>query len=129
MINKNIVSEALQHTWPWYKTQTIPPVKPVNGQDKEISLLIHDIFGGEILKTPKKGSWHFYNRINGERFDFSHSSTDHGFIASHFDDIPSTPEEAYQYFDQTDYSSFYMKFILAFEELAGIQFHRTDYSS
>jgi len=129
MIHKNIVQEALQHTWPWHKTQIIPPDEPVNGQDKEISLLIHDIFGGEILKTPKKGSWHFYNRINGERLDFSLSPGDHEIKSSHFDDIQSTPEEAYQYFDQTDYSSFYMKFILAFEELAGVNFYRTEYTS
>ncbi len=35
--------------------------------DSEISTLIHDVFGGEILKTHKNKRWHFYNRINGEK--------------------------------------------------------------
>ncbi len=42
-------------------------------QTSLISLLIHDIFGGEILKTHKNKGWHFYNRIEGKRIDFTGS--------------------------------------------------------
>jgi len=44
-------------------------------------------------------------------------------------DIPVTQEEANQYFDQADYSTFYMQFIRAFEEILGLKKHRTRYST
>ena len=46
MVDKKIVYEALK------RSRT--PDDPTENQDSLISLLIHDIFGGEILKTPKK---------------------------------------------------------------------------
>jgi hypothetical protein len=32
-------------------------------------LLLNELFGGEILKTPLPNGDHFYNRIEGERVD------------------------------------------------------------
>ena len=60
MLNKNVIYEALKRS-----------LTPDPGQDSVISLLIHDVFGGEILKTHAKKKWHFYNRIDGERVDFT----------------------------------------------------------
>lgn len=33
--------------------------------------LIHSLFGGEILKTRLPAGYHFYNRIDGQRIDFT----------------------------------------------------------
>ena len=37
------------------------------------ALLVHELFGGELLKTPLPEGDHFYNRIGGVRFDFTES--------------------------------------------------------
>ena len=35
------------------------------------ALVVQDRFGGELLKTPVDGRWHFYNRVGGFRYDFT----------------------------------------------------------
>lgn len=35
------------------------------------ALLIHDLFGAELLKTTQPEGDHFYNRIGGHRYDFT----------------------------------------------------------
>lgn len=124
MLKKKIVQEALNRTWDWGFNPGTSPLNPANGQDKEISLLIFNLFGGEILKTPTKKSWHFYNRINGERLDFSKSKVGKIIKATRFKDIPSSPDEANQYIDQADYSRIYMNFVKAFEEILGLKRYR-----
>jgi hypothetical protein len=124
MFSRKIVQEALK------KTLTVDNATgrihdyTTNGQDSVISMLIHDIFGGEILKTHKRKDWHFYNRINGERIDFTGSETVESVEDKRFEDIPSTPVEASGYFDNTDYSTFFMKFVKAFEETVGLGQYR-----
>lgn len=110
MFNKNVVYEALK------RSQTSD-----RGQDSFISLLIHDVFGGEILKTHEKKNWHFYNRIDGEIVDF----TFEGKSAGIFENIPSTPDETCDYIDEADYSTFFMRFVRAFEETVGLEKYRS----
>lgn len=105
MFNKTIVYEALK------RSEQQDPVL-----DSQVSLLIHDVFGGEILKTHKKSRWHFYNRINGERIDFTRSRK----YEEKFEDIPATPDETHDYVDQIDYTNFFMRFVKAFEEIVGL---------
>jgi hypothetical protein len=119
MQNKSDIQEALKQTWAWENNLPAQKNISIKGQDKEVSLLIHDIFGAEILKTHEKKGWHFYNRIDGERIDFSNSKTRKQPEDGHFEDIPSTPEETCLYFEPVDYSRFYTKFTLAFEEIIG----------
>jgi hypothetical protein len=85
-----------------------------------ISLLIHDVFGGEILKTHHKKGWHFYNRIEGKRIDLTGSEMARSSDELAFEDIPSTPDETYCYFEDEEYSNFLMRFIWAFEEAVGL---------
>lgn len=49
---------------------------PAAGQCNVTSLLIHEFFGGELLKTPLPAGDHFYNRIEGRRYDFTASQFD-----------------------------------------------------
>jgi hypothetical protein len=116
MLNKNVIYEALKSSLTAYP-----------GQDSTISLLIHDVFGGEILKTHNKKKWYFYNRIDGERVDFTLKKKSTGMKV--FEDIPATPDETYDYIDQVDYSTFFMKFIRAFEETVGLEKYRTHLSN
>jgi hypothetical protein len=121
MINRSIVQEALKRTWVLDDTPGLTPDDAVKDQDSVISLLIHDIFGGEILKTHKKKGWHFYNRINGERIDFTRSETSNSSGRNRFEDILSSPDETHKYFEQEDYSTFLMRFVGAFEEFVGLK--------
>jgi ssDNA-specific exonuclease RecJ len=83
--------------------------------------LIYDIFGGEILKTHEKKGWHFYNRINGKRYDFAKSETGKFSNDNCFEDLPSNIDEIHNYFEQEQYSPFYMRFIREFEETVGLE--------
>lgn len=49
---------------------------PARGQCSVTSLVIHNYFGGEILKTKCSKGCHFYNRINGRRYDITASQFD-----------------------------------------------------
>jgi hypothetical protein len=128
MLNRIVVQEALRRS----QEPDIKPgidVKNNSGvQDTVISLLIHDIFGGEILKTHKKNGWHFYNRIDGERVDFSKPKNGQSIKSASFEDLPATPDETCNYLEMDDYSTFFMRFISAFEETTGLKKYQTAYA-
>ena len=89
-------------------------------QDSITSLLVYDIFGGEILKTHQENDWYFYNRINGERLDFTGSNLNKSKDNNVFEDLPTNPDEIYNYFAEEDYSGLYMKFIDEYEAVVGL---------
>jgi hypothetical protein len=95
--------------------------EPANGQDKEISYLINDVFEGDILKTPQGKGWHFYNQINGDRLDFSNPNMVKLDTDSSFKNILSNKKELYQFIDPNDYYTFYLNFIMAYEEILGLK--------
>ena len=120
MVSIRIVQTALKRTWESNKNQGWVHTNPKDNKSSLISQLIYDIFGGEILKTHKKRNWHFYNRINGERIDFSTSERKRLSYGNHFEDIPASIDEINNYFEQEQYSPFYMRFIREFEETLGL---------
>ncbi len=128
MFNKLIVRKALKKSLATDSRRRIRKANQASGQDSIISLLLHDIFGAEILKTKKNSRWHFYNRIEGERIDFAESISEKAIEINHFDDVPTTPAETYDYFDQVDYSNFFLRFVRAFEETVGLKKYRTHFS-
>ena len=128
MLNRIVVHEALRRSQELDIRPGSNQKKPVNGQDTVISLLIHDIFGGEILKTHKESGWHYYNRIDGERVDFSTPQKNKDIDVENFEDLPATPDEPCNYFEQEDYSTFFMKFIRAFEETIGLEKYQAGYA-
>ncbi len=119
MFDKYLVYEALKRCLASDANQNAT-VKYDPVQDSLISLLIHDIFGGEILKTHIKKGWHFYNRIDGKRIDFTTPDKVKSPEDIQFEDIPSSPRETHYYFEDEDYSTFLMRFIPAFEEAVGL---------
>jgi len=121
-----IVYDALKKSLAPESNKVSTPDDQVDVQDSIISLMIHDVFGGEILKTHEDKNWHFYNRIDGERLDFAGSKT--GRPGEKFEDIPATPDETSDYIDQADYTTFFMKFIRTFEETIGLEKYQPGYS-
>lgn len=116
--DRTTVQETLRQT---ISSDNFPGAGPFKeSQDTIISLLIHDIFGAEILKTHKQKRWHFYNRINGERIDLAEAETLNPVVENTFEDIPSSPCEASDYVAREDYLTFLMKFIREFEETVGL---------
>jgi hypothetical protein len=116
-----VVYKALKKSLTTDSERKPEPKFGTSGQDGLISLLIHDVFGGEILKTHTKKYWHFYNRIEGERIDFTRVKSQNADMLHEFEDIPSTPDEISAYFDQADYTTFFTKFIRAFEDTIGLE--------
>ena len=67
------------------------PDNPAAGQCSVTALVVQDELGGDILKTDVDGAWHFYNRIDGRRIDFTMSQFD---SPIGYDDLPSNRQEA-----------------------------------
>jgi hypothetical protein len=120
MFERIFLKEALKNTWALEIDPGSIAHKPSDSQGSVTSLLIYNIFGGEILKTPEKKNRHFYNRINGERLDFTRSDLNKSYEDYQFEDLPFTPGETHNYFVEEDYSSFSIKFIGAYEEAVGL---------
>ena len=83
--------EKLKTAWSNESSTTWSAEKPARGQCSVTSLVVHDLFGGEILKTQKRGGMHFYNKIDGVRWDLTISQFDYPIP---FEDWPSNRDEA-----------------------------------
>jgi hypothetical protein len=121
MLNMVIVRDALK--------RCLAQEDTAEDRDSLVSMLIHDYFGGEILKTRKKRGWHFYNRVDGLRIDLTRPEIDNSDYEKGFEDIPATPDETYCYFEQDEYNTFLFRFIRAFEEAVGLDKSRPVYSA
>ena len=81
----------LRGAWSTETSSQWRPDNPAAGQCSVTSLVIQDELGGKILKTDVNGAWHFYNRIDGRRVDFTMSQFD---SPIGYDDLPSNRQEA-----------------------------------
>jgi hypothetical protein len=125
MLYRKYIEEALKITWALdYKAVRASGSPPE--ESSAISLLVFDIFGGEILKTHIKNGWHFYNRIGGECIDFARSEKSEFSSCTYYENLPSTPGETYNYFTEDDYSSFFIRFVRSFEEVLGHSYYQMD---
>lgn len=70
------VQRALRKAWSLSTASQWTADNPAAGQCNVTSLLIHELFGGDLLKTPLSAGDHFYNRIEGRRYDFTASQFD-----------------------------------------------------
>ncbi len=67
------VREALEQAWSLETAKQWSPENPANGQCNVTAAVIHDLYGGEILRTRYPTVWHYYNRIDGQRLDLTDS--------------------------------------------------------
>lgn len=124
MFNRKVVQNALYKTWALECSAGNRSEKNADCLSSATSKLIYDVFGGEIRKYRRKNGWHFYNRINGERIDFTLSEMVKTDRNNRIEDLPATPDETDKYITQEDYSTFFLRFIRAFEETVGLKKYR-----
>jgi len=65
------VQSVLRKAWSLSTASQWTADNPAAGQCNIKALLVHELFGGELLKTPLPAGDHFYNRIEGRRYDFT----------------------------------------------------------
>ncbi len=88
---KDLVAAALLRSWSRATSSGWLAENPARGQCNVTALLLHELFGAEILKTPLPEGDHFYNRLNGERLDLTDSQFDAPIV---YVDLASSREEA-----------------------------------
>lgn len=69
LFDGSAVLSALERSWSEASARQWQADNPALGQCNVTALLIHDLYGGDILKTPLPAGDHFYNLIDGERVD------------------------------------------------------------
>lgn len=67
------VRTALHKSWSVETAVQWSAENPANGQCNVTAALIHDLFGGAILRTRVDAVWHYYNEIDGNRVDLTDS--------------------------------------------------------
>ncbi len=67
------IARALSLSWSLDTARQWTATNPAAGQCNVTALLVHERFGGELLKTPLPEGDHYYNRIDGRRYDFTES--------------------------------------------------------
>lgn len=72
-------------------THAWSPDNPAKNHCSITSVVVQDYFGGEILSTRTPGGTHFYNLIDGKKWDLTVSQFDEPIP---YDDTPSSRESA-----------------------------------
>lgn len=92
--------EILYNSWSIRTSSKWTNKNPAKGQCGVTSLVVNDLYGGDILKTQIPEGWHFYNRIDGQRYDL----TEMQFIEKpQYQDIKSSREEAFKDTNEVQY--------------------------
>lgn len=95
-------AERLRSAWALETSSLWLPENPARGQCGVTTLVAHDLFGGEILKTVLQEGPHFYNKIGGHRFDFTSAQFEK---LIDYQDLPSDREEAMSATNSRQYHS------------------------
>lgn len=67
------IRAALEKAWSLNTAKRWSAENPANGQCNVTAAVIYDLFGGEVLRTRYPTVWHYYNRIDGKRYNLSDS--------------------------------------------------------
>lgn len=89
-IEKSFIESLLLECWSSQTSSLYIKDNPARGQCDVTAILIYDYFGGEIIKTFIDEQPHFYNQINGIRYDFTVSQFQ---IIPKYLDLPASREE------------------------------------
>ncbi|MEL6920095.1 MAG: hypothetical protein AAFO77_03590 [Pseudomonadota bacterium] len=84
--------DALPQCWSLASSTKWTPDNPAAGHCGVTALVVNDLFGGEIAKTRFGEIWHFYNVIDGKRYDFTESQFADPL---HYEDVASNRDEAF----------------------------------
>ncbi len=124
-IDWTIVKEALRRALPPGEKQRGRAGLLSHNRDVDISVLINDVFGGEIVRARNRRGWHLYNRINGERVDLARQEETSSSDALPFGSSSDATAEPSGYFEQNDYTTFFLRFVTALEEAVGLGKYQT----
>ena len=91
MPDKKRLYNTLKKCWSVKSSTKWEKTNPSKGQCSVTALVIHDYFGGSILKTKINGVWHFYNKINDKVLDLTSDQFDTPIV---YQDLEGTIEEA-----------------------------------
>ena len=91
--NEAEVRSALVRAWSLDTAKQWTPDTPAAGQCNVTAVVVHDLFGGDILKTslPDYEVDHFYNRVHGAVVDLTDSQFSSPVT---YEDEPASREEA-----------------------------------
>ncbi|MCI4127245.1 YunG family protein [Bacillus haynesii] len=95
------IMKALYKSWSLDSSSKWSQDNPAKGQCGVIALVVNDVLGGEIRKTKLPEGWHFYNFINGKRYDLTVSQFKEDIL---YMDIPSNRDEAFSDTNEKQYS-------------------------
>ena len=114
-----MIRDALRSAWSLETAVQWTPENPASGQCNVTAAVIYDLFGGEILRTRLPDVWHYYNRIDGQRVDFTDSQfTDPGALFStpeHYDDASTTREATLAGIPEREYVKLKRDLLAAFD--------------
>ncbi len=108
------VHTALRQAWSTCSSSKWTADDPAAGQCSPTALVVQEHFGGAILKTPFDGAWHFYNRIGGQRFDFTAEQFG---VAPVYEDNLATREEVLLDCPEEQHAALARGFLTAWEKL------------
>ncbi|RAT07279.1 hypothetical protein A6E27_10125 [Bacillus cereus] len=100
-VKEKRIYEALIRSWSIETSSKWTTENPAKGQCGVTALVVQDIYGGEIKKTKVREAWHFYNFIDGQRFDFTEAQFNEKL---NYMDIESNREEAFTDTNEKQYS-------------------------
>lgn len=91
--DEGTVRRWLREAWSPESSSLWTEDNPARGQCGVTALVVQDRFGGEIRKTPTKNGLHFYNYMNGKRYDMTAEQFDE---RPAYLDFPSDRGEAFE---------------------------------
>ena len=100
-IKRKRIYEALIKSWSIETSSKWTIENPAKGQCGVTALVVQDIYRGEIKKTKVREAWHFYNFIDGQRFDFTEVQFNEKLD---YMDVESNREEAFADTNEKQYS-------------------------
>ena len=86
------LEKALLNSWSFKSSSKWSADNPAKGQCGVTALVVNNLLGGKIKKTKLHAGWHFYNVIEGKRYDFTASQFKEHIV---YMDIDSNREDAY----------------------------------
>ncbi|MCC2379028.1 hypothetical protein LKM00_16400 [Bacillus wiedmannii] len=95
------IYESLIKSWSIETSSKWTIENQAKGQCGVTALVVQDICGGKIKKTSVGEEWHFYNCIDGQRFDFTETQFDRNL---NYLDEKSNREEAFADTNEKQYS-------------------------
>ncbi|HDX9628104.1 TPA: hypothetical protein ROY30_001754 [Bacillus cereus] len=106
------IYEALIKSWSIETSSKWTLENPAKGQCGVTALVVQGICGGKIKKTKIGEVWHFYNCINGQRFDFTETQFSRKL---NYLDEKSNREEAFADTNEKQYSILKKKIMKEFK--------------